>query len=443
MAAPARRTRPRSLTATAVAAVLLFLLSGCVKLNADFHVDAEENLTGSMVILVDPIALEDMGSPDPSQELDDAVQEAQSDPDVPEGTTVERVDDEDGYIGMRAAFDAVPASEFQSGGGGLGDVGVEGIQVESVDGEITFSMTNPLVAGMDSADPYGSAGGMPSARSMFDEAVVAVTFPGSVVSAEGAEIDGSTATWNLREYDGDTLSATGEASSFPWAVVLIVVGVLVLLVIAAGVIILIVVLRRKKKGGTGSSSQPLHAGAAGAPGAMGSAPGQYPGGPQNVPHPGGGQPGLYGSAGGPHGPGQPGQPSQQGQQGFYGQPGQPGQPGFYGQPGQPGQPGPYGPQNPNPPHASQGRMPPGQPGSQPPGAQGFGSPQTPGSHGQQAEGAPFPPSQGLANSGGDPHRFAPPRANPPQQGQGPQQGHGLQQDVPPQQEPPQGPHPHS
>ena len=177
MAAPARRTRSRPLAATAVAAVLLFLLSGCVKLNADFQVDAEENLTGAMEILVDPVALEDMGSPDPSQELDDAVQEAQSDPEVPEGATVERVDDEDGYIGMRVTFDAVPASEFQSGGGGLGDVGVEGIQVESADGEITFSMTNPLIAGMDSADPYGSTSGMPSARSMFDEAVVAVTFP--------------------------------------------------------------------------------------------------------------------------------------------------------------------------------------------------------------------------------------------------------------------------
>ncbi|SLN00799.1 EGFR-like transmembrane domain-containing protein [Brevibacterium yomogidense] len=371
MAAPARHTRSRPLAATALAAVLLVLLSGCVKLNADFQVDAEENLTGAMEILVDPVALEDMGSPDPSQELDDAVQEAQSDPEVPEGTTVERVDDEEGYIGMRVAFDAVPASEFQSGGGGLGDVGVEGIQVESTDGEITFSMTNPLVAGMDSADPYGSTSGMPSARSMFDEAVVSVTFPGSVVSADGAEVDGSTATWNLREYDGDTLSATGEASSFPWVTVLIIAGVVVLLLIIAGVIVLLVVLRRKKARQAGGPQQMMHAGAAGGPGAMGPGPGQYPGGPPSGPHTAGGQPGPYG------------QPGPQRQPGPYGQPGP------YSHPGPQGQPGPHG-----------------QPGSFGPGPQG--------PYGQQPGGAPYPPSQGAPNGGDDARRFAPPpRQEPP------------------------------
>ena len=297
MAPSVRRPRARPLVATAVLAVLLVILSGCVKLNADLQVDAEENLTGSMQILVDPVALEDLGSPDPSQELDDAVQEAQSDPEVPAGVTIERVEDEDGYIGMGVSFDEVPASELQSGGG-LGDVGVEGIEVVNTDGEITFSMTNPLVAGMDSADPYGSASGMPSPRSMFDEAVVAVTFPGSVISAEGAEVDGSTATWNLRDYDGDTLAATGDASGFPWVTVLIVAGVAVLLLIAAGVVVLLVVLRKKRtRAGGEAQPQMMYAGAAGAPAAMG--PGQHPGGPQPGPPPGGVQPGPYGQPGGP------------------------------------------------------------------------------------------------------------------------------------------------
>src|SRR5699024_4357725 len=232
MAAPVARTRSRPLVATAVATILLFVLSGCVKLNADFQVDAEETLSGSLQILVDPIALEDMGSPDPSRDLDDAVSEAQADPDVPDGVSVDRVEDDDGYIGMGVTFDRVPAAELQNGSG-LDDVGVEGIEVVNADGEISFSMANPLTTGLDDADPYGPTSGMPSsARSMFDEAVVSVTFPGNVITAEGAEANGTTATWNLREYDGDTLAATGEASSFPWGIVLLVGGVLLLLLIA-------------------------------------------------------------------------------------------------------------------------------------------------------------------------------------------------------------------
>src|SRR5699024_3454121 len=128
MAPSVRRPRARPLVATAVLAVLLVILSGCVKLNADLQVDAEEHLTGSSQILVDPIPLEDVGTPRPPQEHDDAVQEARSDPDDPAGVTNDRVEEEDSYDGMGVRFDQEPASEPQIGGG-LGDVGVEGIEV--------------------------------------------------------------------------------------------------------------------------------------------------------------------------------------------------------------------------------------------------------------------------------------------------------------------------
>lgn len=251
MSATAPRTHPRPLIATAIAALLLLVLSGCVKFNADFTVDAEETLSGTMRLLVDPVALEDMGSSDPSQELDDAVQEAQSDPSKPAGVTVERADDDDGYLGMEVVFDQVPAAELSSGAG-LDDVGVEGIDIASADGEISFSMANPLVSGMDAAGP-----GMPtSARSMFDEAIVSVSFPGAVISAEGAAIDGSTATWDLREYDGDALTAVGKASGFPWMVVIIAGGVLLLLLIAGAVVVLLLVLRKRKS--TQPTGFPMH-----------------------------------------------------------------------------------------------------------------------------------------------------------------------------------------
>lgn len=253
MISTARRIRPRAFFAAGITTLLLFVLSGCVKFNADFQVGADETLTGSMRILVDPVALEDMGSPDPSGELDDSIDEAQNDPEMPDGVTVERVEDEDGYIGMGMTFDSVPASEFQSGSTGMEGVGVDGIEVSQADGEITFTMANPLVTGMDSGSSFGGSSGMPStARSMFDEAIVSVGFPGNVVTAEGASIEGKTATWDLRDYDGDTLTAVGEASSFPWGIVFLFGGIVLFLVIVAGVVILILVLRKKKPAPAGA-----------------------------------------------------------------------------------------------------------------------------------------------------------------------------------------------
>ena len=61
MISTARRIRPRAFFAAGITTLLLFVLSGCVKFNADFQVGADETLTGSMRILVDPVALEDMG----------------------------------------------------------------------------------------------------------------------------------------------------------------------------------------------------------------------------------------------------------------------------------------------------------------------------------------------------------------------------------------------
>lgn len=94
-----------------------------------------------MQILLDPIALEDMGSPDPSQDLDDAVSEAQADTDTPDGVTVDRVEGEDWYIGMGVTFNRMLVSELRNcgtaelrnGGGGLDALGVEGIEVVHTD----------------------------------------------------------------------------------------------------------------------------------------------------------------------------------------------------------------------------------------------------------------------------------------------------------------------
>lgn len=419
MTAAPRRVRPRTLSAVGIVLALLVAMTGCVKFNADFQVSADETLTGSMQILIDPVALEDMGSPDPSGDLDDSIAEAQSDPELPAGVTVDRVEDQDGYIGMGLTFDEVPATEFQSSGGSLGDVGVQGIEVTQADGEITFTMSNPVVAGMDSGGAYGSSGMPTSARSMFDEAIVSVGFPGKVVSADGAQIQGKTASWDLRDYDGDTLTAVGEASSFPWGIVLLVGGILLVLLVVAGAVVLILVLRRKNRKAAPVGQQP------------------GPGLPPMQSYPGAqGQSGQPGSQGYPQ---QQGRPGGQGypQQGFQSQ--QQGHPGQqpYGQPPQQGFGHPQsGPGTQGPPPSAPGGPQPGapwqNPGQAPGGQQGqpghpggqYGQPG--GQHGYS--GGPHGSGPGPQQQSADPRRFAPPRApggsesQPPQSGQTPHNG---------------------
>ena len=417
MTAAHRRVRPRTLSAVGIVLVLLVALTGCVKFNADFQVSAEETLSGSMQILVDPVALEDMGSPDPSGDLDDSIADAQSDPEMPAGVAVDRVEDQDGYIGMGLTFDEVPATEFQSSGGSLGDVGVQGIEVTQADGEITFTMSNPVVAGMDSGGAYGSSGMPTSARSMFDEAIVSVGFPGKVVTADGAQIQGKTASWDLRDYDGDTLTAVGEASSFPWGIVLLVGGILLFLVIVAGVVILILVLRRKNRNAAPAGQQA----GAGLPPMQG-----YPGAQ--------GQPGQPG----PQGYSQQGQPGAQSypQQGFQSQ-----QP--YGQPQQGFAPPQSGPGTQGPPPSAPGGPQPGaqwqSPGQAPGGQHGRpGQPGHPG--GQYAQpggqhgylGGPHGSGPGPQQQSADPRRFAPPRAPGGSESQTPQGSQPPHNDQPPQ-----------
>ena len=405
MTAAPRRVRPRTLSAVGIVLALLVAMTGCVKFNADFQVSADETLTGSMQILIDPVALEDMGSPDPSGDLDDSIAEAQSDPELPAGVTVDRVEDQDGYIGMGLTFDEVPATEFQSSGGSLGDVGVQGIEVTQADGEITFTMSNPVVAGMDSGGAYGSSGMPTSARSMFDEAIVSVGFPGKVVSADGAQIQGKTASWDLRDYDGDTLTAVGEASSFPWGIVLLVGGILLVLLLVAGAVVLILVLRRKnrKAAPAGQQAGPGLPPMQGYPGAQG-----QPGAP--------GQPGPQGY---PQQQGQPGARSFPPQQGFQSQQSyaQPPQQGFAPPQSGPGTQGPPqsapgGPQ-PGAPWQHPGQAPGGQPGGQ------YGQSGQPGGQydqpGSQHGSGPGPQQQSA-----DPRRFAPPRAPGGPEGQHPQ-----------------------
>lgn len=370
-----RTTRP---LAAVLLLVLTFMLTGCIKLNGDLMVDKDLTVSGTIDLLIERTALDEMagyemdpygpGATDPDSTIDEAIDDARED--SPPGMTVSKISEED-YIGARFTLDSVDPDRADTGA-----FWVQGMTITETDDEIQLSMPNFLVRNPSSGPSFAAT------RFMYDEATMRFTFPGRVVSAPGGEVKGKTVIYDLTSYDEGTITVAAKKSSFPWWILYVVGGVLLLAVIA-GIIIAVVVRNKRRR-----QAMP--------PGPGYGGPG-YGAAPPGIPAPGGlayGGSG-YGSAGpGPGGPGYPG-PSGSGRPPSAG----PGvvPPQDQQMPPQ-GQPGPYGqpaPHPPGPPHPQPGHGP-GQQGIQHPG------PARPGPQ-------PAPPD--------DHRRFAPPesrkRIDPP------------------------------
>lgn len=435
-ASPAPRARRSRLAGVSLLLLTLFVLTGCVKLNSDLDVSKDLTLSGTMSVMMKKSAIEDLG-----QTTDEALEEMTREmPDMSDrGVTTGEVHDEL-YVGIQFTLDDVDPTQFTEDELGF----ISQLSLSEQDGTISLSMPNPVA--MPSMDmPAPPTGGYPGAapgidtglgvdsiRSMLDESIMTFTFPGKVIEAPGAEVNGSTASWDLQTFEGEELTAEAQASGFPWWI-LIVIGIIVLLGIVALVIVLVLMSRKKKRQQQGAGL--------GAPGAQYGAPGGqgYPGGPAAAagPYGSGPQPGQYGSGpqagqygSGPqavqYGGAQHGQhPGQYGSGPAPGQYGSGPQAGAYGSGPQPGQqqPGPYGsgpapgPYGSGPVPAGYGGpagSPPAQPGSGHPGGPPQGGPQMPGqpTPGQNhpGQGHPGQGHPGQGHPGQNPQdRFRPPR----------------------------------
>lgn len=327
----ARRAR---FTMAFVALLAVFTLTGCMKFNVDLEVDGELRVSGQLEMLVKKTALEQTGD-DAATVIDDFEGNVGE---MPAGMSVEQFED-DIYAGLVFTYDQVPASELVDGvpsaTGSTPDSGaVTPLTVEkNDDGDIVFTMSNP----MSEAEAASTEGFEFDARSMLDEAIVAMTFPGRVIDAPGATVEGRSATWDLQTFEGEELTATAEGSTFPWWIVIVVVAVLLVGAVVLAVVLFLARRRRRRAwGGPGPGPQggapygsappgfaPQGAAAqAHAPQAYGPPPG-YPGqGGQSYSGPGGGLQGSgpqgYGSQGyGPQGYGSQGSaPQGYGSQGY-------------------------------------------------------------------------------------------------------------------------------
>ena len=273
-----------------------FALSACVKLNSDLKISKDLLISGSILFQVDSTAFESQLGQAPN--VQDEIQEMQSK--LPPEVTVKEESD-DVYKGYELTFTKMKPEDFTAFceehlNGAFGrDMSIE----KTDNGTIKFSMANPLTMDLGGAygsgnpfsNPYLGTGSTPSAKGIIDESIIKFTFPGKVISADGADVQGKTVSWNLKTYDGETLTAEAKASGFPWLVLIIIVVVLVILLIIGGVILLVVMSKKKK------SKQPQQPGFPGAfPPAGGQPGGGYPAGGSQFGSQPGGQPGGYGSA---------------------------------------------------------------------------------------------------------------------------------------------------
>jgi hypothetical protein len=240
---------------------LAVLLTGCIKLNMDLGINADDTVDGTVVLGVQKELLQLTG-----QSVEDLLGEADLIPTGPTGVVVEPYEDDE-FVGQQIIFENLPIAEFNSGAlGATGISGVTGAAGDSLnitrEGD-TFVVTGvlDLSSGLSGATgPFAGTGG----AQFFESAdiQISITFPGAVTQANG-EVDGNTVTYVPEFGERLEINATGSAIDNGQAadvvggsdsflpLILIIAGVAVVLLV---IIVLVVRSRRNKGGGAGAST---------------------------------------------------------------------------------------------------------------------------------------------------------------------------------------------
>ncbi|MFJ6538206.1 LppM family (lipo)protein [Paenarthrobacter sp. NPDC091711] len=229
----------RALGVVGVLLALMLALTGCVKLNMSVKVNNEKSVDYEVVYAIQKSVLGDK-SFDEFMESNGTGSQGM---DIPDGATVVDYEDEK-YKGKRiTAANLDPAKLAESSSS-------ESPFELKRDGDF-YVISMGGVTGGESGDASSSA----MAKSMFDEASVTFTFPGKVVEANGATVDGNKATFDMLSVKDTVVQAKAEANAgIPMWIIWILVAVLV---IAAALVLLFVLLRKRS-----AQQQPALAGAA-------------------------------------------------------------------------------------------------------------------------------------------------------------------------------------
>ena len=272
---------------------LVFLMTGCIKLNMNLGINPDNTVSGTIEIGVQKELVDLTG-----QNVEDLLGTDAPLPGNAPGVTVEPFDDGE-FVGRQVILEDVLIEEFNSGGivGASGATGASGPTGGAGAGDSlqiarqgdTFVVTGVLDLSRALSGVTGPLAGTGGAQ--FYESAdikIAITFPGEVLEAPGGEIDGNTVTY-LPEFDerleinatgsavdnGEAADVVGGSDSFlPW--ILIISGVVLVLLI----VVLLVVRGRRHEDGRGTPSGFGEAGSAAAP--LAAAP---PGAPTDAPPP--------------------------------------------------------------------------------------------------------------------------------------------------------------
>jgi hypothetical protein len=278
-------------------AALVFLMTGCIKLNMNLGINPYNTVSGTIEIGVQKELVDLTG-----QNVEDLLGRDAPLPGNAPGVTVEPFDDGE-FVGRQVILEDVPIEEFNSGGivGASGATGASGPTGGAGAGDSlqiarqgdTFVVTGVLDLSRALSGVTGPLAGTGGAQ--FYESAdikIAITFPGEVLQAPGGEINGNTVTY-LPEFDdrleinatgsavdnGNAADVVGGSDSF-LPLILIISGVVLVLLI----VVLLVVRGRRHEDGGGTPSGFGEAGSAAAP--LAAAPvAAPPGAPTDAPPP--------------------------------------------------------------------------------------------------------------------------------------------------------------
>lgn len=192
-------------TSVAVTVLGLLLLSGCFKVDADFTVNSDETVDGTMIVAVEQDFLDAMGELG-GEDSEDLVNPE----DLPEGAEVEEYD-EGGYVGQKVTFEGVTLDEMMAGMDG-GDAAADEWALTHEGDEFVFEGTFDMTSeGDDEIDMSAMLEGA--------EISVSMTFPGEVTESNG-EVDGNTVTWEPEIGEVNEMRAVAaDEAGFPVAAV--------------------------------------------------------------------------------------------------------------------------------------------------------------------------------------------------------------------------------
>jgi hypothetical protein len=203
------RLSPRRLVRLSAAAALLFAAAGCMTVDGDLRVNADDTVSGEFVVAIERRALVASGRTESEflTQLDEWNPVAQ----LPAGGRAESQPYiADHLLGKKYVYDRVPLTDFGAGGSwGIQHTGARYV----VTGSIDFT---DLVK----AVPPGQAGaGRQRAASPGPEdwdVVIRITFPGQIRSTNG-QVSGRTVSWEPQVGRITTLAAEADDGTSPFA----------------------------------------------------------------------------------------------------------------------------------------------------------------------------------------------------------------------------------